>query len=142
MKSNPVVLKEYKTQYLDVVIDLKFTSNLTFISDISGTGKTFLWNVLNNEKILDSRLATLNFTDALTDISDKLSGYSGKLIIIDNADIILNDNLRYRISSDNKNQYLIFGRNVNGLNLTVDNMYKILVSQNTLKLVPKYGRLY
>ena len=49
-------------------------------------------------------------------VSDKngvklISNETGKLIVIDNADILLDDDTRKYISLDDKNQYLIIGRN-------------------------------
>lgn len=46
----------------------------------------------------------------------------GKLIVIDNADILLDDYTRKYISLDDKNQYLIIGRN---LFATRENLYEL-----------------
>ena len=63
---------------------------------------------------------------------DKSKGYKGaikklkdKLIVIDNADILLDDALRAYISLDDKNQYIIIGRNPTGLLLQYDEMYEL-----------------
>ena len=51
----------------------------------------------------------------------------GKLIVIDNADLLLTDELRKFIAFDTKNQYLIIGRNPSNLLVTKDNLYELEV---------------
>lgn len=49
----------------------------------------------------------------------------GKLIIIDNADILLDDAMRSYIALDGNNQYIIIGRNPTGLLLNIDEVYEL-----------------
>ena len=70
----------------------------------------------------------LNY-DYQKDIKEIISQTEGKLVVIDNADILLNDDTRKYISLDNKNQYLIIGRNPKNLFTTSDNLFE-LVSEN------------
>lgn len=42
-----------------------------------------------------------------------------RLIVIDNADILLNDTMKKYITFDDKNQYLIIGRNPKNLMVTL-----------------------
>ena len=51
---------------------------------------------------------------------------TGKLIVIDNADILLDDDTRKYISLDDKNQYLIIGRNPKNLFTTSDNLFELV----------------
>ena len=53
--------------------------------------------------------ALLNRTN--TRLSTFIKKATGKLIVIDNADIILTDNDKKIINSDNKHSYLLFARN-------------------------------
>ena len=55
-----------------------------------------------------------------------IAGETGKLIVIDNADILLDDNTRKYISLDDKNQYLIIGRNPKNLFATKDNLFELV----------------
>ena len=48
--------------------------------------------------------------------------------MIDNADILLNDDIRKYIALDDKNQYLIIGRNPKNLFATKDNLYDLRIS--------------
>ena len=49
-----------------------------------------------------------------------------KLIVIDNADILLDDDTRKYISLDDKNQYLIIGRNPWNLFTTKENLFELI----------------
>ena len=44
---------------------------------------------------------------------------------IDNADILLDDSIRSYIALDEKNQYIIIGRNPTGLLLNMDEIYEL-----------------
>ena len=55
-----------------------------------------------------------------------LHNTKGKLIVIDNADILLNDEARKYISLDDRNQYLIIGRNPKNLFATKDNLFELV----------------
>ena len=45
--------------------------------------------------------------------------------MIDNADVLLNDDTRKYIALDDKNQYLIIGRNPKNLFTTKDNLFEL-----------------
>ena len=45
--------------------------------------------------------------------------------MIDNADILLDDNMRQYIATDSENQYIIIGRNPTGLFLAHDEIYEL-----------------
>ena len=60
------------------------------------------------------------------DIKEILSQTTGKLIVIDNADILLNDDTRKYISLDDKNQYLIIGRNPKIFFATKENLFELV----------------
>ena len=59
-----------------------------------------------------------------------IAGEPGKLIVIDNADILLDDDTRKYISLDDKNQYLIIGRNPKNLFTTSDNLFELVSEKN------------
>ena len=54
----------------------------------------------------------------------------GKLFVIDNADILLDDSIRSYIALDNNNQYIIIGRNPTGLLLSMDEIYELKSEAN------------
>ncbi|MFI3200733.1 MAG: hypothetical protein R3Y54_04280 [Eubacteriales bacterium] len=53
-----------------------------------------------------------------------------KPIVMDNADILLEDDARKYISLDDKNQYLIIGRNPKNLFATSDNLFELVSKKN------------
>lgn len=50
--------------------------------------------------------------------------------MIDNADILLDDDARKYISLDDKNQYLIIGRNPKNLFTTRENLFELVSKKN------------
>ena len=75
---------------------------------------------------IDSRILCLNYLDYQKDIMTIISNTQGKLIVIDNADILLSDDIRKYISLDDKNQYLIIGRNPKNLFATKENLFELV----------------
>ena len=59
-----------------------------------------------------------------------LMNVKGKLIVIDNADILLSDEVRKYISMDGNNQYLIIGRNPKNLFTTKENLFELISKKN------------
>lgn len=58
-----------------------------------------------------------------------ISQVERKRIVIDNADILLDDDTRKHISLDGKNQYLIIGRNLGNLFATRENLFELVSSK-------------
>ena len=84
---------------------------------------------VKNPKTISYMLADIlkeNYKDYQKDIKKLIAGTTGKLIVIDNADILLDDDTRKYISLDDKNQYLIIGRNPKNLFTTSDNLFELV----------------
>ena len=92
----------------------------------SGTGKTATFSFIRECMAIDSRILCLNYLDYQKDIMTIISNTQGKLIVIDNADILLSDDIRKYISLDDKNQYLIIGRNPKNLFATKENLFELV----------------
>jgi Holliday junction resolvasome RuvABC ATP-dependent DNA helicase subunit len=92
----------------------------------SGTGKTATFSFIRECMAIDSRILCLNYLDYQKDIMTIVSNTQGKLIVIDNADILLSDDIRKYISLDDKNQYLIIGRNPKNLFATKENLFELV----------------
>ena len=58
-----------------------------------------------------------------------ISQVERKLIVIDNANILLDDDTRRHISLDGKNQYLIIGRNPGKLFAAKENLFELVSSK-------------
>ncbi len=131
MRSTPIVMDSYYTSHTSFVINFEFKNNLTILIGDSGTGKTVSYSLLLESEAEDDRIVCLNYRDIKKDITGLLKSYDGKLIVIDNADILLDQVSRRYIAFDTRNQYLIIGRDVRDFLATEDNLYELqTVTQN------------
>ena len=115
MGSKPIVMDHFFTIHTAFIVNFTFTNNITILMGDSGTGKTATFSFIRECMAIDSRILCLNYLDYQKDIMTIISNTQGKLIVIDNADILLSDDIRKYISLDDKNQYLIIGRNPKNL---------------------------
>ena len=126
MKSKPVVMEHFSTVHTSYVIDFNFTNNITIRTGSSGTGKTASFSFIRECMAVNPEILCINYQDYQKDIRKLIEGETGKLIVIDNADILLDDDTRKYISLDDKNQYLIIGRNPKNLFTTSDNLFELV----------------
>lgn len=75
---------------------------------------------------VNPNIMCINYQDYYKNIKKMILEETGKLIVIDNADILLDDDTRKYISMDHKNQYLIIGRNPKNLFTTSDNLFELV----------------
>ena len=125
MKSKPIVMEHFSTVHTSFVLDFKFTSNITILTGDSGTGKTASFSFIKECMALNPDIMCLNYLDYQKNIADIIKNASGKLIVIDNADLLLNDDMRKYIALDDKNQYLVIGRNPKNLFTTKENLFEL-----------------
>lgn len=133
MKMKPVITDKYQSKYLNMDLDLDLDANLILISGDSGIGKSFVWQIFDNDRALDDSLETLNYKD-VKDANQKIKGYKNKLVVIDNADILLDDEIRKYIAFDTNNQYIIFGRNPEYLYLTKANCKELVIQDDIISI--------
>lgn len=141
MKSKPIVMEHFSTVHTSYVLDFDFTSNITILTGSSATGKTASFSFIRECMAVNTKIVCLNYQDYQKDIKEIISQQSGKLIVIDNADILLDDDTRKHISVDDKNQYLIIGRNPKNLFTTSDNLFELVsekVGEQTEFRLKKY----
>ena len=74
----------------------------------------------------DKRIKCFNYLDWNKSYKSSIKRSKGKLIIIDNADILLDDAMRSYIALDGNNQYIIIGRNPTGLLLNIDEVLSLI----------------
>lgn len=129
MRSKPVVMKHFSTIHTSFFIDFTFTNNITILTGDSGIGKTAAFSFIKECMAVNPEILCLNYLDCQRDIKTIINESEGKLIVIDNADVLLDDELRKQISLDDRNQYLIIGRNPKNLFATKENLFE-LVSEN------------
>ena len=97
--------------------DLTFDDRITLVGGDSGTGKTVLYEMLEDIRLTDEYKAI------------KLFNYKSDFIVIDNADCMINDDVRRFINFELSNQYMLFLRNCDGLNVS-DKSFKVLKFDN------------
>ena len=129
MKSKPVVMEHFSTVHTSYILNFDFTNNITILTGSSATGKTASFSFMRECMAVNPNIMCINYKDYYKNIKQMISEETGKLIVIDNADILLDDDTRKYISMDHKNQYLIIGRNPKNLFTTSDNLFE-LVSEN------------
>ena len=126
MKSNPIVMNHFFTVHTSFVVDFNFINNITILTGDSGTGKTASFSFIKECMALNSDIICLNYLDYQKDIGAMIKSAEKKLIVIDNADVLLDDDIRKYIAVDDKNQYLIIGRNPKNLFVTKENLFELV----------------
>ncbi len=126
MKSKPVVMDHFFTVHTSFIINITFTNNLTLLTGPSANGKTASFSFIRESMAVNPNIVCLNYLDYQKDIKEILIHEKGKLIVIDNADILLDDETRKYISIDGNNQYLIIGRNPGNLFTTKENLFELV----------------
>ncbi|MBQ3513972.1 MAG: ABC transporter ATP-binding protein [Lachnospiraceae bacterium] len=126
MKSNPVVMERFSTVHTSYIVNFIFSNNITILTGDSATGKTASFSFIKECMAINSDILCLNYLDYQKDIKEVISQTKGKLIVIDNADILLDDETRKYISLDASNQYLIIGRNPKNLFTTKENLFELV----------------
>ena len=92
----------------------------------TGTGKTASFSFIRECMAVNPDIVCINYQDYQKDIKKLIASETGKLVVIANADILLDDEIRKYISLDDKNQYLIIGRNPKNLFTTSDNLFELV----------------
>lgn len=126
MKSKPIVMDHFSTVHTSYILNFDFTNNITILTGASATGKTASFSFIRECMAVNPDIVCINYQDYQKDIKKLIAKETGKLIVIDNADILLNDDTRKYISVDDKNQYLIIGRNPGNLFTTRDNLFELV----------------
>lgn len=126
MKSKPVVMEHYNKIHTNYVVDFVFTTNITILTGDSGQGKTAVFSFFKEDAAKNPGLLCYNYLDYQKNIFEEIKHSEGKLIVIDNADLLLTDEIRKYISLDGKNQYLIIGRDPRNLFATRDNIFELV----------------
>lgn len=130
MKSKPVIMDHFSTVHTSFVVDFTFDNNITVLMGDSGTGKTASYSFMKECMSMNPDILCINYLDYQKDIGEMIRSAEGKLIVIDNADVLLDDSIRKYIALDDKNQYLIIGRNPKNLFTTKDNLYELTSKKN------------
>lgn len=135
MKSKPIVMEHFSTTHTSFVVDFHFTNNVTLLTGDSGTGKTASFSFIKECMVINPDIICLNYLDYRNDVADIIKSADKKMIVIDNADILLDDESRKYIALDDKNQYLIIGRNPKNLLATKENLFELVSEEQGDQIV-------
>lgn len=119
-------MKHFSTVHTSYIVNFEFTNNITILTGASATGKTASFSFIRECMAVNPDIVCINYQDYQKDIKKLIASETGKLVVIDNADILLDDEIRKYISLDDKNQYLIIGRNPKNLFTTSDNLFELV----------------
>ena len=120
-----MVYKNIAFQAAPFSYDLVFEDRITLVGGDSGTGKTILYEMLEDLKLTNEYYAKKLFNYKSENILENLEKCRNNFIVIDNADILIDDDIRRFINFEFSNQYMLFLRNCDGLNVS-DKSFKVL----------------
>lgn len=113
---------------------LKFFDRITLVRGDSATGKTYLYQMLEDLKMTEEYKAIRLFNYRTDDFHHKLKECKDNFVVIDNADLLLNDEDRKFINFDSRNQYMLFARNCDGMNVSADSFMVLNETDNKVFL--------
>ena len=111
--------------------DLVFDDRITLVGGDSGTGKTVLYDMLEDLKQTEEYNAIKLFNYKSEDVLEKLKQCRNNFVVIDNADILMDDEVRQFINFEFSNQYMLFLRNCDGLNVS-DKSFKVMKFESNM----------
>lgn len=109
--------------------DVVFDDRITLVGGDSGTGKTVLYQILEDLRLTDEYQAIKSFNYKSDNLLESMKPCRDSFIVIDNADILIDDDIRRFINFEFSNQYMLFLRNCDGLNVS-DKSFKVLKLNN------------
>ena len=108
---------------------LEYDDRITLVGGDSGTGKTVLYEILEDIRLTDEYKAIKLFNYKSDNFMESIKKCRDSFIVIDNADFLINDEVRQFINFESSNQYMLFLRNCDGLNVS-DKSFKVLKLDN------------
>ena len=109
--------------------DLVFDDRITLVGGDSGTGKTVLYEIFEDLRLTDEYKAIKLFNYKSDNLLETIKQCRDSFIVIDNADILITDEVRRFINFEFSNQYMLFLRNCDGINVS-DKSFKVLKLDN------------
>ena len=113
---------------------LSFNDRITLVGGDSGTGKTVLYDMLEDLRLTEQYHAIKLFNYKSDQVVENIKKCRNCFIVIDNADILINDELRKFINFEFSNQYMLFLRNCDGLNVSDKSFKQMKLEDNVITL--------
>ena len=88
-----------------------------------------LYEILEDIRLTDEYKAIKLFNYKSDNFMESIKKCRDSFIVIDNADFLINDEVRQFINFESSNQYMLFLRNCDGLNVS-DKSFKVLKLDN------------
>lgn len=129
-----MIYKNITFQAAPFSYELFFDDRITLVDGDSGTGKTVLYEMLEDLKLTDKYNAIKLFNYKSEDLTENLEKCRNNFIVIDNADILINDDIRKFINFELSNQYMLFLRNCDGLNVSDKSFKELKLENNRITL--------
>ena len=126
---NRMIYKSITFQAAPFLYDLKFDDRITLVGGDSGTGKTVLYEILEDIRLTEEYKAIKLFNYKSDNFQEGILQCRDNFIVVDNADNLMNDDVRKFINFESSNQYMLFLRNCDGLNVS-DKSFKVLKFDN------------
>lgn len=117
-RGKQMIYKEINFKMAPLLYNLEFEDSITLVGGDSGTGKTFLYSMLEDLRLTEEFSAIHLYNYKTADRIKEIFELRNCFIVIDNAAIILNNELKRFINFEPSNQYMLFGRNCTGLNVS------------------------
>ncbi len=137
-----IIIKDISLYICNVEFKLIFDDQLTLISGESGSGKSLMYKAFRYKSAEDERIICFDGIDLTKkDITEEISKIKNKVIVIDNADSILNMDQRADIALDNNNQYIIISHHSDGYCPGRNSLRELVVKNNKGKLIPVGGAI-
>ena len=129
-----MIYKNITFQAAPFFYELSFDDRITLVGGDSGTGKTVLYEMLEDLKLTDEYHAIKLFNYKSEELAENLKKCRNNFIVIDNADILINDDIRKFINFETSNQYMLFLRNCDGLNVSDKSFKELKMDNNRITL--------
>ncbi|MCI9634133.1 MAG: ATPase [Ruminococcus sp.] len=113
-----MIYNTIRFQAAPFLYSLEFTERITLVRGDSATGKTYLYQMLEDLRLTEEYRAIKLFNYKTEDFHENLKSCKNNFVVIDNADILLDEEDRRFINFEFENQYMLFLRNCDGLNLS------------------------
>ncbi len=109
--------------------DLHFDDRITLVGGDSGTGKTVLYEILEDLRLTSKYKEIKLFNYKSDNFTEAIQRCRNNFVVIDNAASLITDEIRRFINFEISNQYMLFLRNCDGLNVS-DKSFKVLDFMN------------
>lgn len=139
---------DWETNVIDIMdkyenhFYLELRGNKNTVKGSSGTGKSFLFNMIKAIKQRMDKTARYNADNIFLlskDNIDKLESVKNKLIMIDKAELLLGVKEVEFINMDDDNRYLIFSRAPLGIEMSPNHQADLVTEDGITKLQYRFN---